>query len=445
MGILIICYSYAPSTSPRALRWTALSEDWARRGLKVHVVTSKPTGQSAQETRNGVVVHRVGGNVFSDFRQWATVPSVMLQEHESHNHYMHLRHPGARDFFVTVLRKILRVIHDRSWKQLYWPDACCLWILPAARCGQRLRSQHQFDVLVSVSHPFSGHVAGFLVQRNQPKLTWLADSGDPFAFSKESAPNNFRIWEKLNFWIERKLINAANIFSVTTNETAQLYRKYFPEDANKLKVIPPLLQTSFQDAKRKCKEASIGNDIVLLFVGKFYKDVRPPEPLLALFEQVISKSGELSKHLKLHIIGPVGFVFVALQQKPNLRARVDFLGEMPHSKAVEAMLSANCLVNVGNSTHYQLPSKVIEYMATGKPILNISSIGNDSSNQVLKNYPACYNWGLNQANDLNALCRFLENCRGQTLSPGITERVVDEFGLSSISDQYLAALSGTTA
>ena len=442
MRVLIICHSYAPQNDPRALRWTALSEEWIKSGFEVHVLTAKPVGQATHEMRNGVSVHRVGWRAFNVLKQWATEPSAP-QELEKRSHAALLAGTRTREYsLATVLRKTLREIYDLTWKQLFWPDATCLWILPAARYARRLSSEHKFDVLVSVSHPFSGHVVGLLVRRGRPRLAWLADSGDPFAFSKESAPNNFRLWERMNFWIEKKVINAAAAFSVTTEETAKLYRHYFPENANKMIVIPPLLQSSLQDAISTTGSIPKHDDIVMLFVGMFYKTVRRPEPLLELFEAILSNLQNVNEALKLQIIGPVDIVAEALQKMPSLNDKVILLGKMPHDKAVKAMLSADCLVNVGNSTHYQLPSKIIEYMATGKPILNISSISNDSSSQVLKNYPLSYLWGHNNENDLDDLCRFLKSCRGRTLSVEHRVALVAPFSVANVSAQYLTALSG---
>ena len=157
-------------------------------------------------------------------------------------------------------------------------------------------------------------------------------------------------------------------------------------------------------------------------------------------------SNILYKYLKFYIIGSTNIVAEVLQHYPDLRDKVLLLGKVPHCEAVNSMLSADCLVNVGNSTSYQLPSKLIEYMATGNPILNISSISDDLSSKMLQNYPGGYNWTLynDNDNDLDALCRFLEACRGQTLSVEQRNSLVAPFCLASVSAQYLSALSGTS-
>jgi hypothetical protein len=62
-------------------------------------------------------------------------------------------------------------------------------------------------------------------------------------------------------------------------------------------------------------------------------------------------------------------------------------GILDHKKVLDAVSEADVLINIGNKTTYQLPSKLVDYMATGKPVLNLASIRDDSSADVLRDYP----------------------------------------------------------
>ena len=61
--ILIICYSYAPALSPRAFRWSAIAEYWAKQGHHVDVVCGWKPGVLHSEILNGVHVYRTGGKI----------------------------------------------------------------------------------------------------------------------------------------------------------------------------------------------------------------------------------------------------------------------------------------------------------------------------------------------------------------------------------------------
>jgi hypothetical protein len=63
-------------------------------------------------------------------------------------------------------------------------------------------------------------------------------------------------------------------------------------------------------------------------------------------------------------------------------------GPVPRERAASAMRSAYALVNIGNHTRYQLPSKIVEYAMTGRPILNLVPHKDDSSARFLAEHPA---------------------------------------------------------
>jgi glycosyltransferase involved in cell wall biosynthesis len=436
MKILIISYSYTPDRNPRALRWAALSEEWVKQDHEVYVVTRRRSIKERQkETVNGVNIRRVGSIWSAQIREWLTKSTPMQQGVEIGSPYqIH----SKRFSILLLLRKIAKFCYNLTWKRIYWPDSSCLWILSAVGCAYFLIRKHNLNILISVSHPFSDHVVGLLLNKICSGLNWLADNGDPFAFLEESPPNNFRIWGKLNFWIENKVISSVSCFAVTTASTAEVYQRLFPNNIDKILVIPHLLQTGIYQLADNVTLSNKTDKIVLLFVGTFYHKIRNPGLLLDLLEQIICHSSKLESCLQLQIIGSTNNMVVELlENRPNLISKVFLYEKLPHAKAMAAMFRADCLVNIGNATHYQMPTKVIEYMFTGKPILNLTTIENDSSRQVLKSYPYAYDWNINNSGNLDELCYFLENTPHL---PRIDDTLcyVNDFTLDKISNQYLS-------
>ena len=62
---------------------------------------------------------------------------------------------------------------------------------------------------------------------------------------------------------------------------------------------------------------------------------------------------------------------------------------VPRAIALAAARQAGCLVNIGNATEHQLPSKLAEYAASGRPILNLEGSDADTSRAFLAGHPAC--------------------------------------------------------
>ncbi|HEU4883217.1 MAG TPA: hypothetical protein VFT45_13245, partial [Longimicrobium sp.] len=126
MRVLVVSWAYAPALYPRAFRWTAVAEHWAGRGHQVDVVAHGVPGAPAQETRGGVRVHRVGGDLANRVRRGlgggspaAPDPSAAAE--------------GSAGANGGGARAAARWVHDHTWKQLYWPDFACLWYRPAVR------------------------------------------------------------------------------------------------------------------------------------------------------------------------------------------------------------------------------------------------------------------------------------------------------------------------
>ena len=59
---------------------------------------------------------------------------------------------------------------------------------------------------------------------------------------------------------------------------------------------------------------------------------------------------------------------------------------VPRTEAIDLMInSMHILLSIGNTNIYQLPSKVIEYISLGKPVLHFAEIPNDPMYKFEKN------------------------------------------------------------
>ena len=439
MKMLIISYSYSPRNSPRAFRWTALCEEWAKLGHEVHVVTGWEPGLEQHEIANRVNVHRVGG-IFDIARKWALAGGTGPQGNDNKlNNKVRVRRINVRAWLSYSMGRMLRVVHNLTWKKVYWPDFACLWIWPAARKSRSLHKMLEFNVMITVSHPFSDHIVGYILRRTYQRLGWVADSGDPFAFSEGLPSNNFAVYKKLNYWIEQKVLDATDCFTVTTEETKRLYLQHYERISSKLNVVPPLLNPLFDQIDTDNEHVFDNNAIVMLFVGMFYRKMRSPESLLKLINKVTCNSEILKSKLQLHVMGSPDIIIRELEKYPFLQPRVFIHGVVSHKEAINCMFKATLLVNIGNKTSYQLPSKVIEYMATGLPIVNLYSIPNDSSISALKHYPKHLNIDVNDVETNDQIVSFIEKHSKGNSNENFSG-AVDRFRLKNISNHYLTLL-----
>lgn len=375
LRLLVISFSYRPALNARAFRWTALAEKLAADGARVDVVTAWVPGAPERETVNGVRVHRAGWRCLERMR-------VRLQRQRT----------GARTAadagtasaprrLLAGLRNLL-VVH--VWRNIYWPDTSVLWYFPARSLAASLVNSEAYDAVVSVAPTFTAVLVGRHATRNGRKTRWIMDLGDPFSLQEESPPNNAALYGALNRFVERRALRAAAAVSVTNEATRELYASAFPESAHKLTVIPPLL--SVPEAAAASPFPNQENVLRLVFVGTLYKGLRAPDFLIRAFAALVERN--TGPHLELHFYGDSSACGESFAALPDLIGRHVFLQGVVDRRVVAAAIEhGDVLVNIGNATTHQLPSKLVEYVASGKPILNIARTSEDSSARFLAGYP----------------------------------------------------------
>ncbi|MDP1526051.1 MAG: glycosyltransferase [Rhodocyclaceae bacterium] len=372
MKLLIITYSYTPDLTPRAFRWSAVASQLVQKGHQVHVLCAALPGADVAMDSDGVTVYRV--------RDWLLNASARVTPGAGTAGSAEV---GGSRFLHAVLRKTIRAI----WRSTHWPDYACGWIIPATRTARALCKVSHYDWIISVSHPFTGHVVGMLAKSCSPRSRWLVDIGDPYSHMNEPSPNNRHVYSWLNRTIEGRVVADADAISVTTVSTRHLYGATFPRSIGKLHVIPPLL--SLPELPSPPERKSDGT-IRLVFVGTLYQKLRSPKFLLACIAALSQALPE--RRIELHFYGNIndcGGEFLSLPE--SMKSLVLVHGMVSRERVVQAMVDADVLINIGNNSESQLASKVVEYMAVGKPILNFTSISLDTSLDALVDYPATLN------------------------------------------------------
>lgn len=430
MKILIITYSYTPDLTPRAFRWSAIAAQLADLGHDVHVLCAGQPPSETAATNGPVKVHHV--------KDWFLNASARVSPNAVPKTAMGKTSPSYS--WRSMARKSIRAI----WRSTYWPDYACGWVVPGSLAARALCAEHRFDWVISVSHPFTGHVVGwFAMQRARP-AAWLVDIGDPFSLMSEPAPNNPSLYTRLNRFVERRVIGGAQAISVTTDATRRLYEAHFPLSTKKMRVIPPLLSLP---APPLPAVRSPTAPVRLVFVGTLYKSLRSPRYLLQCFTAMVRSRPD--KRLELHFYGSVNdcadqLAAYTVSEASGVRVH----GLVDRQTVFQAMVDADVLVNIGNESESQLASKVIEYMAMGKPILNFISIARDTSMEALANYPGALTVARTPdtaptPETIDALCEFVTHPPPH--DPAAAERVRQAYSATQVSRMYAAMLERDAA
>lgn len=274
---------------------------------------------------------------------------------ESNNH---------KNFFMKLKGKICKIIQKMFW--VYLNDEIVI--------RKRLLTD-DYDLLVSVTSPIVSQYCAYRVISDNKfrNIKWLPVFEDPHAaiVGNKNRVNDFK-FEKKVFDLANAVIVAPDLYND--------YKKQFP-DFNFAKVFSMNVSTinniiynsnvSF-DKKIKCYYAGgLGNCTI-----------RNPKMMFDILEN--SKDNIVSE---LIINAYCSESRTALEKLCLHNERVKIYGRLSHDECLTMMMDSNILLNIGNMAYNQMPSKIFEYISSGKPIVHFSYIDNDPVVKLLENYP----------------------------------------------------------
>ena len=122
----------------------------------------------------------------------------------------------------------------------------------------------------------------------------------------------------------------------------------------------------------------------VVYIGQFYPGYRDPHYVFNVFERLTNPD------IHLHIFGRIQGVYpndfyakYFMNKVPNIH----YHGLVSPFEADAALQSADVLLHIGNIDPATLPSKILDYISSGKPILNVCLSQECPTLPLLENYP----------------------------------------------------------
>jgi hypothetical protein len=280
--------------------------------------------------------------------------------------------PARRLEIIRVPRK-LPAIGTPRWlvDRLCVPDVQRSWALDTARRALAERWLGAADVLVTFGDPMSDHLAG-LALKSATGAPWIAHFSDPWADNPYRRHRWFTL--PVHRALEARVVAQADRLVFTSAETVDLVmRKYPAAWLGKTRVLPHAFDAALYTRPRAPRVPGR----TLRYVGSFYPP-RSPAPLLSALAQIAASHPPLLQGLKVELVG-------------HIDSRVDFRRELAalptglvrvhapvdYRTSLELMVDADLLlvIDAASESSVFLPSKLIDYLGAGRPILAISPPG----------------------------------------------------------------------
>jgi len=376
--ILVVTHQYVPHISPRTTRWKLIIEELVNSGHEVTVVTG--TKQFKEEKNIVYVGNKRSSSVVNQMR----VKSNNLSGSNI-----------IKKLFYKFLKKIYRIIV----KTFAWPDYSMFWLFSIYRNRKNLNID--YDLIVSVSLPFSSHIAAYILNKKNKK-DWVMDIGDPYTLKKEAPENNKLLYGYLNKYYENKFYSLADKIIFTHEDAMSAHIEYFDIDTEKTFIGNPISNFIDEIFLRSLQYNYNSRPINFGYFGVFTKGVRSPKNFMKYFKgtEDIQFHWYVNDDSKNEIIihnNDLDSVFHPLVGRDESRKLMAD--------------SVHCLVSIGNLNTTQLPSKVIEYISTGKPVIHFCEVENDPVVNISKDFNNLFIFSetINKEDLLNQLDSFYKN------------------------------------
>lgn len=324
MRILIVAAAFYPHNSPRANRATELAKEFARQGHEVKVLTIfEKIDYTKLASDFGISIENLG------VRRWKSP------------------HFGSSKIGFLITRAIYRML-SLSFE---FPDIELAFLVNKA-----LKNEKEYDLLISIAVPYPVHwgVAWARTSKNRIAKIWVADCGDPYMGCETDSFSKLFYFKYVEKWFMRK----ADYISIPVESARS---GYYDEFQGKIRVIPQ----GFNIEPITGASSMVENNVpTFAYAGGFIPNIRDPRPFLEYLST-------LENDFKFIVYTNTPLLLTSYQGMLN--GRLEIREYIPRKELLQILCKMDFLVNFDNNTGVQVPSKLIDYAMTGRPVLNIKA------------------------------------------------------------------------
>jgi glycosyltransferase involved in cell wall biosynthesis len=323
--ILIVSHSFYPQNSPRSYRTTELAKEFARQGHKVTVLIPELTPEQTDFCKREGLKAKTLGRLRWKSPDFGSSKAGFLLTRAAHR----ILSLGFEYPYIEVMFLVNRA----------------------------LKKENGYDLLISIAVPYPIHWGVTWARKKKHRIaqTWVADCGDPYMGCVTDSFKKLFYFKYIEKWFMRR----ADFISIPV-ETAKA--AYYTEFHKKIKVIPqgfkitPMVAPGVKYDKATPRFA---------YAGSFIPGIRDPRQFLDFLTSLKNTD----------------YTFYIFTNKPDLvkgytsqsNSKIIVNGFIPRDELLPFLAQMDFLVNFDNNTKTAVPSKLIDYAITGKPVLNIEN------------------------------------------------------------------------
>ena len=316
-----------------------------------------------------------------------------------------------RGFARTILFPLLSKVFDRNGYSDFLMD------MVYTRSLRKVRAVFPFDALVVTTEPYP--MASAAARMNcKNKVLYIMDPPECIN-GGESTPFRARRFSQI--------MKGFQLILATPFTRDALFCNGYQEYVERVVAVGfPMISNHQVLRSNESKEKT--SRIRLLFTGWMCSGIRSPKYFLDIVSRLderfeVTFMGRECESLQEHFPTKTKATLITIQNQP-------------YNVALQAMADADVLINIGNSIPVHMPSKILEYINTGKPIVNFYKFADCPTLYYTSRYPLALNI-FEEEKDMDAVtARFIWFCEQKVGKSIDHDWIEDEY--FNCTPQYIA-------
>lgn len=265
------------------------------------------------------------------------------------------------------------------------------WIPLAIKQGETAHQKDIAKLIYASMSPFeSANAASYL--SNKIGIPWVADLRDAWILDEiQTYPSV--IHRKIRLMMMHRLLSTASVIIMNTPEAEASLKKAFPNFCKKQVLT---ITNGFDDRdfnkkiaprnNKKFRIVHVGHFLTNLLQNRRFKEAlggavpgidtstRSPLVLFRALEKLSQESPRVKEDLEIVFVGNISHTERTFVKNSKLSRASRFTGYLPHQEALKIVRTADLLFLPMHNLppgmrSTSIPSKIYEYMASGRPIL----------------------------------------------------------------------------
>ncbi|RPA60682.1 hypothetical protein EF384_04350 [Aerococcus agrisoli] len=359
--ILFFTSNYYPVAGANGICSDEIMQELIARGFEVHLICYGDYNLQKEEIINGVFVYRIGMTLFHDLNVFSS---------------------NIQNFRLSEILRSIAFFMKRTKLLIYlpiYPVTSLYTIYKFYRQALKLHKRNDFKIVISSFNPIEGLISGHLLKKKFNNIKYVMYVLDSLSNTGSGKYLNSNLLQKIGWnWEKRFYSIADKILLMKSHENFHKMNRY-DKFRNKMEFVDIPLLTNRFNTKLNNQEAS--KSIKIIYTGGLDSNRRNPQSALEIFGKLIKQNIQLDFYSR----GDCESLIKEFEKKTS--GKIARRGLISHEDSLVKIRESNFLLSIGNSNSDMIPSKIFEYMASGKPIIHFYKFEGDSSNPYLKKYP----------------------------------------------------------